>query len=293
MAQMIEETNKPLPPLLIVGDGKLAYSVVGNALRAGHETTLLTSDADAAYRAVAQAIPERMKKLILWEDWPVALPHEWVVAVTEECSDIKQRLIRRLEDCVSDHAIIAINMEGIPLEELQASGRHPERILGLNWCYPADLTFFLEIICNEETDPEHVRTLEAMAKTAWEKDPYTVKSGFSVRARMMAAWAREAFFLVENNYASMESIDRACRNDAGYYLPFAGNFRYMDLMGTYAYGVVMKDLNPELSKATVLPTSVVDDFPDYGVDHPEHWEKIVRKFSEEIRELILKYPHET
>lgn len=293
MAQMIEETNRPLPPLLIVGDGKLAYSVVGNALRAGHETTLLTSDADAAYRAVAQAIPERMKKLILWEDWPAALPHEWVVAVTEECSGIKQRLIRRLEDCVSDHAIIAINMEGISLEELQASGRHPERILGLNWCYPADLTFFLEIICNEETDPEHVRTLEAMAKTAWEKDPYTVKSGFSVRARMMAAWAREAFFLVENNYASMESIDRACRNDAGYYLPFAGNFRYMDLMGTYAYGVVMKDLNPELSKATVLPASVVDDFPDYGVDHPEHWEKIVRKFSEEIRGLILKYPHET
>src|SRR5690606_30244795 len=101
-----------------------------------------------------------------------------------------------------------------------------------------------------------------------------------------------AFYLVENGYASMESIDRACRNDAGYYLPFAGNFRYMDLMGTYAYGVVMKDLNPELSKATVVPDSVVADFQSYAADHPEHWEKIVRTVSEEIRELILKYSHD-
>lgn len=293
MAQIMEETNRSLPPLLVVGDGKLAYSVVGNALRAGQETTFLTSDVAAAYSAVEQIVPDKVGKLLLPKDWPATLPHRWVVVVTEERSDIKQQLIRRLEGCVSDHAIIAINTESIPLDELQATSQHPERVLGLNWCYPADLTFFLEIIYNEKTVPDDVRALEAMARNGWNKDPYTVKSGFSVRARMMAAWAREAFYLVENGYASMESIDRACRNDAGYYLPFAGNFRYMDLMGTYAYGVVMKDLNPELSRATAVSDSVVDDFPDYGIDNPEHWEKIVRTFSEEIKELILKYPHDT
>ncbi|PPL02794.1 3-hydroxyacyl-CoA dehydrogenase NAD-binding domain-containing protein [Parapedobacter indicus] len=294
MAQMMmKETNRPLPPLLIVGDGKLAYSVAGNALRADQETTLLTSDVKAAYSAVKQAMPDRVKKLILPKAWPTVLSHHWIVVITEERSDIKRQLIERLEGCVGKDAVIAVNTESIPLAELQAASRYPERILGLNWCYPADLTFFLEIICNEKSASNQIRALEAMAKNGWNKDPYLVKSGFSVRARMMAAWAREAFYLVENGYASIESIDRACRNDAGYYLPFAGNFRYMDLMGTYAYGVVMKDLNPELSQATVLPDSVVADFQDYAADHPERWEKIVRTFSEEIRELILKYPHET
>jgi len=293
MAQMTKETNRSLPPLLIVGDGKLAYSVAGNALRAGQETTLLTSDVKAAYSAVEQAMPDQVEKLILPEDWPTMWPHRWVVVVTEERSDKKKQLIRRLEGCVNDDAVIAINTESVPLAELQAASQHPERVLGLNWCYPADLTFFLEIICNEKSALDYIQALEALAKDGWNKDPYTVKSGFSVRARMMAAWAREAFFLVENGYASMESIDRACRNDAGYYLPFVGNFRYMDLMGTYAYGVVMKDLNPELSKATTISDSVIAGFQGYAADHPERWEKIVRKFSEEIRELILKYPHET
>ncbi|RQP14561.1 MAG: 3-hydroxyacyl-CoA dehydrogenase [Parapedobacter sp.] len=288
----MEETNVSLPPLLVVGDGKLAYSVAANALRAGQETTLLTSDVAAAYPAVKRAVADNVKKLILPEDWPAVLPHQWIVVVTEERSDIKRQLIQRLEGCIDEAAVIAINMESIPLEELQASSNYPERVLGLNWCYPADLTFFLEIICNERTVPDRVRALEVMAKNGWNKDPYTVKSGFSVRARMMAAWAREAFYLVENGYASIESIDRACRNDAGYYLPFAGNFRYMDLMGTYAYGVVMKDLNPELSKATAVSDPVVADLQGYAADSPERWEKIVRKFSEEIRELILKYPNE-
>src|SRR5690606_19420495 len=187
--------------------------------------------------------------------------------------ETKQHLIRRLESCVREGAVIAINMEGIPLAELQAVSQHPDRIVGLNWCYPADLTFFLEIICNEKTLPDHVRELEVLAKKGWFKDPYIVRSGFSVRARMMAAWAREAFYLVENGYASMESIDRACRNDAGYYLPFAGNFRYMDLMGTYAYGTVMKDLNPELSNATAVPDSVVAGFDQYTVADPEDLDK--------------------
>lgn len=288
----MEETNVSLPPIAIVGDGKLACSVAAMMLRANQETTLLTSDVAAAYSAVKEAVPDNVKQLILPSDWPAVLPHQWIVIVTEESNDTKQRLIRRLDECASADALIAINTESIPLTELQASSRHPERVLGLNWCYPADLTLFLEIIGNEKTNPDHVRALQTIATGGWHKDPYTVKSGFSVRARMMAAWAREAFYLVENGYASMESVDRACRNDAGYYLPFAGNFRYMDLMGTYAYGVVMKDLNPELSKATQVPHSIVANLQGYATDQPEDWEKIVRTFGAEIRELILKYPHE-
>src|SRR5690606_22811349 len=74
-----------------------------------------------------------------------------------------------------------------------------------------------------------------------------------IRSRLLAALVREAFYLIENGYVGVEDIDRACRNDAGYYLPFAGNCRYMDLMGTWAYGTVMADLNPELSNASHLP----------------------------------------
>ena len=114
---------------------------------------------------------------------------------------------------------------------------------------------------------------------------------------------REAFYLVENGYASVEDVDRACRNDAGYYLPFAGNCRYMDLMGTYAYGMVMKYLNPDLSKDRHLPDffmNIINEgglglengkgFYQYTKEEINLWRDIVSTFSYQIEKIINKYP---
>ena len=114
---------------------------------------------------------------------------------------------------------------------------------------------------------------------------------------------REAFYLVENGYATVQDIDRACRNDAGYYLPFAGNFRYMDLMGTYSYAEVMKKLNADLSKDNHIPGFFSDiisngdtgmksnkGFYNYENGDVEHWNKMFAKFSYKIHEIIAKYP---
>jgi len=114
---------------------------------------------------------------------------------------------------------------------------------------------------------------------------------------------REAFYLVQNRYASIEDIDRACRNDAGYYLPFAGNFRYMDLMGTYAYGLVMKDLNKELSTESIIPEffkKIMEEggkgmenkngFYQYNEEEVKKWNKLFNSFSYKIKRIIEKYP---
>lgn len=289
----MEKKREDIPAILIVGEGKLTYSIVANALLAGQEVTLITADADIARSEVGSLVPGDLRRLSLPVDWPDVLSHGLAVAITGENLQEKQAVIGQLESRIAEDAIIAINTESIPLHELQASCSSPARILGLNWCYPAHLTFFMEIIGNAQTPSEHLRFMETITKKAWGKDPYTVTCGFSVRARIMAAWAREAFHLIDNGFASIESIDRACRNDAGHYLPFAGNFRYMDLMGTYAYGMVMKDLNPELSKASTVPESILQDFHSYAMmEDQKEQEKIFLKFSREIRELILKYDHE-
>ena len=225
------------------------------------------------------------------------------IGITEENLAVKQQLIYQLEEALSPEAIIGLNTESFLLEELQQNAKHPCRIIGLNWCEPAHTTAFLEIIANRLTPDVIVKKVEALAVKGWSKDPYIVHCGYSVRARLMAALAREAFYLVENGYASVEDIDRACRNDAGYYLPFAGNCRYMDMMGTYAYGLVMKDLNRELSKATQPPalfTRLINagktgmenkgGFYNYAEGAGEQWEEQFRKFSFEIKAIIEKYP---
>lgn len=287
--------NKPKETtsrVFIVGDGEEAYRVAANTLGAGQETVLLTADRTAALAAIERASRAHTHLLTLLADWPDAIPCDVAVAITTDEVTAKRRIIQQLACRLRADAIIAVNTESIPLDELQDGIEAPGRILGLNWCYPADSTLFMEVVANEQSDPRAVNRLTAMGREAWGKDPYTVHGGFSTRARMMAAWAREALYLLENDYASMESIDRACRNDAGHYLPFVGNFRYMDLMGTYAYGMVMKDLNPELAKMTSIPDNLEAELAAYIPSNRELREKAFERFSKEIRALILKYPHD-
>lgn len=279
--------------ILIIGDGDEAFSVVNNILNAGHEVALLTADREGAHTFLRMTNESSLKRLIMLEEWPDYIHCSMVIVVTDEQADPKKKILHQLAIRLPEQTLIAVNTESIPLEELQKEIPQPERLIGLNWCYPAHLTFFLEIISNARTDQDLVAKLETIAQTSWGKDPYIVRSGFSTRARMMAAWAREAIYLVENGYASLESIDRACRNDPGYYLPFAGNFRYMDLMGTYAYGMVMKDLNPDLAKGTHVPEHLASDLAAYMSMNSEDDKEDFLNFSQKIQELILRYPHET
>ena len=69
----------------------------------------------------------------------------------------------------------------------------------------------------------------------------------------MYAMMREAFYLVENGYATVEDVDRSVRNDMGYWITMAGPFRYMDLTGIPAYAAVMRDLLPDLCRSQETP----------------------------------------
>jgi len=264
--------------VLLAGTHKLREGIAGCLTRAGHR--------------VSQPGTERMDQ---GGDYSIA------IVVCGESLEEKSVWIRTLEDLLPSDTLIAVNTESIPLSALQRDAAHPSRIIGLNWSEPADTTFFLEIITNEINTKTAVSDLYALAKKHWRKDPYVLRCGYGIRSRMMAAMFREAAYLVENGYASFEDVDRACRNDAGFYLPFAGNFRYMDLMGTYAYGMVMKDLNPELSNAPGLPEffdqaitrgsgmESGSGFYTYAPGEPEEWQNTFEGFSLQIQQMIRKY----
>ncbi|MES2373342.1 MAG: 3-hydroxyacyl-CoA dehydrogenase NAD-binding domain-containing protein [Bacteroidota bacterium] len=309
-------TNKK-SPVLIIGNGRLSHSVTVCLLQAGHTVTLQTNDVDDALKSIndhcthlakenfgessVQGIDVSLLNLTnVTGDKPV---YEFGLALTGENVAEKKAAICQLEKQVVPGAFICINSESISLSVLQEACSFPERLIGLNWTEPAHTTYFLEIIANSRTDKAVIGNLFSLAKNCWKKDPYLISNGIGIRAKMLGVMMREAFYLVQNGYASIEDIDRACRNDAGYYLPFSGNFRYMDLMGTYAYGLVMKDLNRELSTENSVPDFFKDiieqgglgmennkGFYEYEEGDVDKWKAMFGKFSYQIQEIISRYP---
>lgn len=305
----VDYTNSSV---LVSANGRLSQSIPVCLLQAGHGVTLLTNNTDQALRGIKEHVRDlcctesnafHWDQLKLKTEPNLALCYRLGIAITGEDMEEKKEAIRQLESQLLPDALLAINTESIPLRVLQEACQYPERLVGVNWVEPAHTTFFLEIITNDFTSKTLVNGLFHLAKTAWNKDPYLVSNEESIRARMFGAMVREAFFLVQNGYASIEDVDRACRNDPGYYLPFSGNFRYMDLMGTYAYGLVMKDLNRELSRENRVPIffeEIIEQgclgmesgkgFYDYQDGDVERWQRLFSKFSYQIQEIICKYP---
>lgn len=247
-----------------------------------------------------------LNKLTITDDYSTLKDVKIVVECTLENIEIKKSVFAKIEAVVEPTTLLTSNTSAIPISLLQQQTKHPERFFGLHWAEPSHTTRFLEIICGELSDPTLADYLYDVSHY-WAKEPTLVRKdirGF-ITNRLMYALYREAFSMVENGYATVEDVDRACRNNAGYWMTLAGIFRWMDLTGVPAYHNVMKDLFPTLSNGTEVP-KLIDDlvqagakgvanahgFYDYTPEEAKLWEETFSEFSYEIRKLALKYPHD-
>ncbi len=303
-----------------VGLGLMGSSIATCLLSAGHEVTSLVKQmekADAARERILKFLQQlkeegRLKeppekiilRLTITDNISTLAGHELVIESIVEHIGIKKQLFRELETVLLPDAIIGSNTSAIPVSMLQDGLQHPERILGVHWGEPAHVLRFLEVICGKGSDIRNAEKVMTLAE-GWGKEPSLVKKdirGF-ISNRLMYAMMREAFNLVENGYASYADIDRACRNDFGYWITFAGPFRFMDLTGIPAYLHVMEGLFPELDNSTKAPAfmeqlvasgakgvSNAQGFYPYTEATAEKWEKLFVEFTYEIRNLSEKYP---
>jgi 3-hydroxybutyryl-CoA dehydrogenase len=181
-------------------------------------------------------------------------PCDFVIESILEDLDAKQKLFDEIEGVVPSAVPIASNTSALPISQLQEGRRHPRRFIGTHWAEPCHLTQFLEIIRGNQTDDATADAAMDLARRAG-KNPSLVRKdveGFIVN-RMGYAMFREAFWLLENGVADIETIDRSFRNAISVWANIAGPFRWMDLTGIPAYASVMERLWPKLSRATKVP----------------------------------------
>jgi len=309
-------------PAGVIGLGLMGHSIIACLLSAGHPVAGVTRSLakhKGTRRHVLDLLRQMRREGLLRRD-PAALIRR--LTLSEDYGDLarcgiviesiiedietKKEAYRAVEAAVPKDTIIGSNTSSIPLSLLQAEAAHPERFVGIHWDEPAHVTRFMEIIAGEKTRPEYAQKVKALA-ALWGKEPSLLRRdvrGF-ITNRISYAMFREACHLVDSGIATVEDVDRSLRNDVGWWIPFAGPFRYMDLMGVEAYYRVMKDLLPELSTSPDIPPlmrSVVETggrgisngrgFYQYSPAQSKRWEKLFLKFNYEIRRLAMKYPED-
>lgn len=306
----------------VIGLGLMGHSIIACLLSAGHRVTGVTRSA-ARHRGTRRHILELLREMRregLLKGEPARLIERF--SISEDYADLagcgiviesiiedvetKQEAYRAVEQAVPAGTIIGSNTSSIPVSILQRDALHPERFVGIHWDEPAHVTRFMEIIAGEKTAKKYAQRVMALAE-GWGKEPSLLRRdvrGF-ITNRISYAMFREACNLVDSGIATVEDVDRSLRNDVGWWITFAGPFRYMDLMGVEAYYRVMKDLLPELSTSPQIPPlmrKVVESggkgisngrgFYRYTPEQSKRWEKLFLRFNYEIRRLAMKYPQD-
>lgn len=304
----------------VVGLGLMGCSIVTCLLMAGHPVVAIApieTDLQHAGKRIREHLTKSrqegltekspdtiLENLLITTDYAALSPCALVIECTLEDLSIKKNVFKKIEASIGPDALLTSNTSAIPISVLQQHTSRPERFFGLHWAEPSHTTRFLEVICGDLSDVSRGEYLYDLSQ-GWGKEPTLVRKdirGF-ITNRLMYAMYREAFYLVENGYATVEDVDRACRNNPGYWMTLVGVFRWMDLTGVPAYHAVMKDLFPTLNNSTQVPKlidNIVKDggkgvanahgFHQYTAEEARLWEETFKEFSYEIRKLALKYP---
>ena len=154
---------------------------------------------------------------------------ELVIEVIVEKLDVKQELFVKLEALTRPDTILVSNSSTFVPSVISSRMKNRSRVANLHYFNPALHMELVEVVAAPQSSKETIDTLMEFATSIGKKAIKVQKEieGFVVN-RLLGAINSEAWFLLENGYATVQEIDIAAENGLGHPM---GPFRIMDLAG--------------------------------------------------------------
>ena len=238
------QTNKVEKLVGIVGAGAMGSGIAQIASQAGQEVILfdLSEDALTSSSSKLQKVMNRLiekGKYTTEEANSIQMRIErttdlqrlkdcsLIIEAVVENLDVKFSVFKKIEEIVSEEAIIASNTSSLSITALASYCNHPERVVGLHFFNPAPLMPLVEIIPAIQTNTDLPSKLSGLMKK-WGKSPVIAKDtpGFIVN-RVARPFYGEALRILDEGIADVPTIDAAMRA-SGFRM---GPFQLTDLIG--------------------------------------------------------------
>ncbi len=230
----------------VVGAGVMGAGVAQNLAQTGHQVVLVDVANQQLERAAAEIRqnvrmqgffrkaepaldPEEVLAKIRFttDDGELAASNYLVENVVEKWS-VKEPVYRRIDAICPEDCIFAANTSCISITQIGSATKRPDRVIGMHFMNPVPLKPVVEVIRGFHTSPETIeRGRRFLAEMG--KDCVVVNDmpGF-VSNRVLMLTINEAIFLVQDQVASPEDIDRLFKTCFGHKM---GPLETGDLIG--------------------------------------------------------------
>jgi 3-hydroxybutyryl-CoA dehydrogenase len=210
--------------VMVIGAGQMGSGIAQVCAQAGYEVVLNDLKDEFVDRGLhvirknlsRQVEKERMTveemntvldRLTASTELTDAKDVDLVIEAAIENMEIKAKLFAQLDEIAPREAILASNTSSLPITEIAAATKRPEKVIGMHFMNPVPVMKLVEIIRGLATSDEVYQAIEDMTKTL-KKVPVEVNDfpGF-VSNRILMPMINEAIYTLYEGVATKEAID--------------------------------------------------------------------------------------
>lgn len=240
--------------IMVLGSGLMGSGIAQVCAQAGIQVVLndVSQEAlDRAFSNIAWSVGKFVEKGKLSEDKEKIMSRivttssyedgadaDLAIEVVFENLELKQEIFKKIDSVCDAKTIIASNTSAIPISELAAVTKRPEKVVGIHFFSPVPMMQAVEVIKGIETSDETAGVARDFVVKIG-KEPIMVNrdiAGFVIN-RINFPSTIEAMNLVEQGVATCEDIDKGLRLGSGRKM---GIFETGDMVGLdVTYGAMM------------------------------------------------------
>lgn len=214
--------------VMVVGAGQMGSGIAQVCAQAGYKVylnDLKTEFVDRGFGVIHKNLSRQVEKgrmspeekekitgkLIASTHLNDAAHVDLVIEAAIEKMEIKSKVFEQLDEITPKHVILASNTSSLPITEIAAVTKRPDKVIGMHFMNPVPVMKLVEIIRGLATSDETYETISTMTKTL-NKVPVEVNDfpGF-VSNRILMPMINEAIYTLYEGVATKEAIDEVMK----------------------------------------------------------------------------------
>jgi len=263
----------------VIGAGVMGAGVAQNLAQTGHRVVLLDLSDEILARARA-SIERDMRFQSLFKkgdgerpadvlariefttDYTPLADADFVVENVTERWELKRGVYAELDEACPERCVFAANTSAISITRIGSATRRPDRVVGMHFMNPVPLKPTVEVIRGFHTSEETIQTSHRFLKGMGKEGIVVNDSPGFVSNRVLMLTVNEAVFLVQEQVASAEDVDRIFKTCFGHKM---GPLETADLIGLDTILLSLDVLYESFNDSKYRPCTLLKKMVDAGL----------------------------